>query len=151
MILTGHATPQEIETMRRQGWNIRRVEDDPEDDQQIVHIRVPERLSDVTKKWYSAEIQKMRFEEQQLLDTERRKVIEEVWEGYDFHENGDIPEESVVEDCDGWEHVSPGNEYWRTFYYTPMVVASGDPSIKGTFMVRFKENTAEVEEAFVSQ
>ncbi len=72
----------------------------------------------------------------EALQEARRKAIEEAWDKYDFDEEG-----IVVEDCDGWENVQPGNGFWRVFYEEDQ---DGGPSIRHTFTVTFETGSAKV-------
>jgi hypothetical protein len=75
------------------------------------------------------------------MNQERTAAANAVYETFDFG--------ATVEDQSGWEYTTPGNEWAR-----PVFVRESDenfddtPSTKLTFVVRFKEGTAEVELAY---
>jgi hypothetical protein len=68
----------------------------------------------------------------------RGDVAEEAWLAFDF---GRDPCSS-----DGWEYVTPGNEWTKKVYFEPD--DPDQPSLSGSFTVRFKPETAEISEQF---
>jgi len=74
------------------------------------------------------------------LDKLRREKIDEIFENYDLQ----LGEDDEFEETDGWEHISPGNEYWRGFY---VIWSNADESKRHIFTVQFKPGSVEVESA----
>lgn len=74
------------------------------------------------------------------LDTARSVAADESWMSYDFG--------YPVEDAEGWERTTPGDEWTRKVYFT--ADERGEPSITGSFSIQFEAGTASVKKASAS-
>lgn len=74
------------------------------------------------------------------LDTARSVAADESWMSYDFG--------YPVEDAEGWERTTPGDEWTRKVYFT--ADERGEPSITGSFSIQFEPGTATVKKASAS-
>lgn len=74
--------------------------------------------------------------ENPYLNAARANAAELSWTQYSF------PVE--IEDADGWEFTTPGDEWTRKVYFESE--GQGEPSLPGSFTIRFKPGTDEIEE-----
>ena len=75
------------------------------------------------------------------MNQERTAAADAVYEAFDFG--------ATVEDQSGWEYVTPGDEWTRPVFVRANEEELEDaPSTKLTFVVRFKEGTAEILNAY---
>jgi hypothetical protein len=95
---------------------------------------------DVIMTWDREKHARTELERNMKLDQERRKAADEAFENYDFHEH-DIPEESDIEDHEGWECDGTGM-FTKLFYYTNPIAT--EDSIKGTFRVLFETGSPKI-------
>lgn len=72
------------------------------------------------------------------LDMDRGVAANEAWLRYDFG--------CQVEDADGWERITPGDEWTRKVYFD--ADEADAPSIQGSFTVLFEPGTARISEAY---
>jgi hypothetical protein len=87
---------------------------------------------------------------QRALQEYRSAAADKAFEAFDFGDTECL-------EADGWESSTPGNEWTRTFYIESQAsddLNDDDSASTGsqleTFVVRFKPETAEVAEAYVS-
>jgi hypothetical protein len=74
-----------------------------------------------------------------ILQQERSRIAENAFDDYDFQDQ--------IVDSDGWEYSTPGEEWTRVFY---ALNPRGGDSIRKVFVVRFREGSCDVDEAYIS-
>jgi hypothetical protein len=72
------------------------------------------------------------------LDLDRAAAADHAWLSYDFG--------YPVQDADGWERITPGDEWTRKAYFEGD--EPGDATVQGSFTVRFEPGHASVAEVF---
>jgi hypothetical protein len=74
------------------------------------------------------------------LEKDRGGSAEAAWQDYE------LPSYLMVTDSSGWEHILGDTEWTRKFWYDDEGVGKGP----ATFVVRFKKDSEEVEEAYIN-
>ena len=163
MWIFGAMTKDELEQAQAQGWQFEReltpeevdqfvkpgdtgVHDETDDVYALFYVE-----SDVFENlnaWYQEANAYAELDRQKKLQDNRRGAANLAWEEYDFWNNGDLPEDSEIFDCEGWE-TDGEDRLTRLFYYSDPAAADG-PSLKGTFIVEFKHGTAQLVEFHAS-
>lgn len=155
MWVIGQASKKEIEQMKKQGWDVKLVEEShfnkalnttykPEQDadlnehdgDKLVAVYtdndISKQLRHYTEQSYDKMVQK------EKLHKVRREKLE------NLYGEMKIPEDQPVTDTLGI--VTDDNHYIQTFLYESLI--STEPRIKGTFHVKFEEGTDKVIESY---
>jgi hypothetical protein len=71
------------------------------------------------------------------------------YEAQRYFETFDVPPRYQIEDADGFEYTVGLNEYTRTVYVYDNYKEENSATTKITFTLKFKNHSAEIEEAFL--
>jgi hypothetical protein len=97
----------------------------------------------------------MEAKRKKQMEEKRKEVADEAFESFDFHNCEDaLAKESVIVDFNGWDRgyeTSTGDiaRFERLVYYSDNENPEGD-SLKLTFVVIFKESSADIDDCYIN-
>ena len=146
-------TPEEVDRLHNPDWDGKRDEEDEDDEFLLLYYdydlsEVCENLLNHQNHEAIKKAAKIEFEKQQKLETDREVAAEEAFEHFDFYSCEDaIAEDSTIEDFNGWDRSE--NRFERLVFHSASDVC--DDSLKLTFVVIFKEGSAEIDDTYINR
>jgi len=167
MWMFGKVNAEEKHQLLREGWEIDRsltseevdrfVDPDwkgktEKTDDEFLLLYFDEDLSDVCRDILAQRLAKevkfsaeLELKRQKELDDLRTIAADEVFEEYDMHEEGDLPEGCHVIDSEGW--YRNGTRFEKLFYYEN---PDGGDSLRATFVVHFAPESDKIINEYVN-